>query len=166
MPPRRRAPASSETKEILRRVKAMEKMIKNIPTTNLGHCIDFSALAPGKLPNPFTVTMTARTVTFSTTSPLGLEIKPIPMKYNPGLRIPSDLTVILTPPAFGVVEVEVSSYASLSWQAYDNAGALQPSVPAPPAPSNIGSHAIKWTGTIEKIEFVGQNEECIKQICC
>jgi hypothetical protein len=141
VPPRRKAPVSSQIKEISRRLKALEKMIKNIPTSNLGHCIDFSALSPSKLPNPFTVSMTVRTVTFSTTSPLGLEIKPIPMKYIPGLRIPSDLTVTLRPPAFGIVEVEVSSYASLSWQAYDDAGGVQPSVPVPPAPRNIGSRA-------------------------
>ena len=165
MPPRVRKPPVSEMKEILKRLNSIERLLKNIPTTNLGHCVDFSALPPGTLPNPFTVNVTGRILTFSTTSPLGLEIKPNPTAYNPGLRVPSNLTILISGPVFGTVEVEVSSYASLSWEAYDGAGNPQTSIPPPPAPHSIGSYAIKLIGQIERLEFVGNNEECIKQLC-
>jgi hypothetical protein len=154
---------ASQTKITRKHLKKVGKLLKNIPTTNLGHCIDFSAMPSGALPNPFSVVLTGRTLTFSTKSPLGLEISPL--AYNPGLRIPTDITILITGPLSVVVEVEISSFATLSWQAYNGAGVLQTSIPPPPAPHNIASYALRLIGQIERVEFVGNNEECIRQLC-
>jgi hypothetical protein len=153
------AKPNSDIKEILRRVKTLEQLIKKFP--HLGYCVDFSLLPPGPLPNPFTVNLNNSQLTFSTTNSL-LEIKPNPPQLSLGLAISSDLTIEVTPSA-AKVEFEVSSYASLSWKI--NGGSLN-STPSSPAPHNIGFLVVKINGATNKIEFFGNNEESLKGICC
>jgi hypothetical protein len=80
-------------------------MLDGLTVAEMDDCIEYSALTPGRLPIPFTVSITSLTVVFSKTSPLGLEIKSIPMKYDLGPRIPYNLMVKLTPPVFEMLKL-------------------------------------------------------------
>jgi hypothetical protein len=144
----------------------MEKKINRLAAIS---CIDFTTQPVGVLavpPNSHSVNSSGHKFTFSSsnTQNLPLEIRNYPVNNTNNFIIPYQLTIEMVPPCLDV-EVEVSSYARLSWRALDISGGILPTIPPPPAPHTTPSHKFTVNGDVARLEFKSQNEEAVLRIC-
>ena len=152
--------------EIIYLLERMEKKINRLAAMP---CIDFTTQAVGVLavpPNTYSVNLSGHTFIFSSsnTQNLPIEIRNYPVRTTNNLIIPYQLTIEMVPPCSDV-EVDVSSFAQLSWNAYDSSGGSLPTIPPPPAPRNTPSHKFAISGNVAKLNFESGNEEGILRIC-
>jgi hypothetical protein len=152
--------------EIISSLERIEKIIRRLVPIS---CIDFTTQPIGVLavpPNTYSVNSSGHTFTFSSSNiqNLPLEIRNYPVNNTNNFIIPYQLTIEMVPPCLDV-EVEVSSYARLSWRAFDISGGILPTIPPPPAPHTTPSHKFTVNGDVARLEFKSQNEEGVLRIC-
>ena len=150
--------------QILDKLDRLEKLVRlGLKKCHGVECIEFEYHKPIVIKSPYKTKICNHDIEFRSDSPL--IIKDYPVSGRNGLYFQYDLDIVVTPPCENMI-IEVSNYASLSWEAYDDNGSAISSIPPSPAPNGISSHFIEFPGKVVKFFFKSGAEAGIYSICC